>query len=241
MEQRILAEDMQKMIRSVCRVIVNNESYLTQIDNQSGDGDHGIGMRRGFSQLETLLRDRSYTTINELFYQSGLMLLKTMGGASGVLFGTLFIGGLKGLPAIQSVNLCQFANMIHQSLCAIMRRGCTRLGEKTMVDALAPAARSLLDSAEAGRDFRDALERAAVAAYKGSEATATMIAQKGRARQYGEKSIGCRDAGAVSISLIFAEMSHWANGHPDVFQTHDTTNTDGGKKNGEKSDHLGSR
>ncbi|HIS02369.1 MAG TPA: dihydroxyacetone kinase subunit L [Candidatus Pullichristensenella avicola] len=230
MKERLSVEDIREMLLCVCRAIVENEAYLTQIDNRSGDGDHGIGMRRGFSHLEALLREKRYSTINALFYQSGLTLLKTMGGASGVLFGTLFTGGLKEMPEVESVDIAQFAGLMDRALCAIMRRGRTKPGEKTMVDALLPASRALLDSANRGSDFRAALEAAAAAAGKGCEATAAMVARKGRARQYGEKSVGCRDAGAASISLIFSAMSRWANARAGCRGTQDTLKADGGEK-----------
>lgn len=230
MEQRIAANDVQKMLRSVCNVIVKNEAYLTQIDNQSGDGDHGIGMKRGFSQLGETLGKNTFATINDLFYQSGLTLIKTMGGASGVLFGTLFTGGLKEMPVLQSLDLRQFADMLYQSLRAIMRRGQTQPGDKTMVDALAPAVCALRDGAKKELDFPLALQKAALAAKEGCEKTATMIAKKGRSRQYGEKSIGFRDAGAVSISLIFEEMASWAHEHLNAFKCVQKIHTDGEEK-----------
>ena len=198
------------MLIYVCDRIIENEPYLTDIDSKIGDGDHGIGMKRGFSHLKEGLQEHgSFASINELFKYSGLELLKTMGGASGVLFGTMFIGGLKQIDISQRLSTRFLSDFFELSLQSIMDRGKAQRGDKTMVDALAPAVVEMKKVAGKGLGIEKALSAAEKSAKQGVEETKDMCAKFGRARQYRDKSLGLQDAGATSVYLIFKSMSDW--------------------------------
>lgn len=198
------------MLIYVSDKIIENEPYLTKIDKEIGDGDHGIGMKRGFSHLKKALQEQEeVVSINELFRSCGLELLKTMGGASGVLFGTMFIGGLKLAGKAQRLTTSFLASFFEQSLQSIMKRGKAKRGDKTMVDALTPAVIELKKASGEGIGLKEALRSAEVSARQGVEDTKNMYAKFGRARQYGDKALGLQDAGATSVYLIFKSMSDW--------------------------------
>lgn len=199
-------KDMHNALAHVANRVVESEERLTRIDSVIGDGDHGIGMRIGFGAVRRLLDATRFDSINDLFKAVGVELVKTMGGASGVLFGSLFIGGLQDLPETRSIGMGQLADFLETSVASIQRRGKAAPGDKTMVDALLPAVQALRRSADAGEDVVTALDAAAKAAERGMEETRAMLSRIGRAKNFGEKTLGHPDAGAVSVSIVFGAL-----------------------------------
>jgi dihydroxyacetone kinase-like protein len=197
---------MRGAILHVAEKIVESEPHLTRIDSVIGDGDHGIGMKIGFAAVGRLLADARFDSINSLFKAVGIELIKTMGGASGVLFGSLFIGGLHELPGTDAVTVAQLARFLESSTASIQRRGKASAGDKTMLDALIPAVRALKRGADAGEGVAAALAAAAMAAANGAEATKGMLSRIGRAKKFGERTLGHPDAGAVSVSIVFHSL-----------------------------------
>ena len=189
--------------------IVKNEPYLTEIDMKIGDGDHGTGMKLGFQAVLDELPLRPLDSVESVFQESGRILLDTMGGASGVLFGTMFISGvIRRKPSLE-FGLSDFADSFRISLNAIKERGKARVGDKTMVDALEPAVKALEASAGQGLDVAEGFRMAAEAARNGVEYTKEIKARFGRAKYYGDQAIGLQDAGATSVWLIFQAISDW--------------------------------
>lgn len=194
------------MLIAVCNTIIENEPRLTEIDTVIGDGDHGTGMECGFTALKEMLDANSFEDMWTLFRMSGIELVKTMGGASGVLFGTLFIGGLDRLQGVELFTTDVAAGYFTDGATAVMERGRAKLGQKTMLDALFPASDALRQAASEGRSLERAMGMAKAAADEGVEATVDMQSGVGRSRNFREKTIGYPDPGAVSISLIFGAM-----------------------------------
>lgn len=203
------AEETRNMFIAVAKRMIDSEEYLTEIDHAIGDGDHGIGMAIGFRQIKINLESRSFTYVNEVFHTIGMTMLEVMGGASGVLFGTLFISGIIGLEEKKEFELSDFAEVFSQALQALKSRGRAKVGDKTMVDALEPAVKALQDAQERGVGIKEAFFAAAAAAADGVEYTKRCMASFGRAKYYKEKAIGHQDAGATSVFLIFDEMSRF--------------------------------
>ena len=191
------------MFKNISKKIIENEPMLTKTDLQVGDGDHGIGMKTGFKAVLRMLDEKEQATIQELFKNVGMTLIDSMGGASGVLFGTLFISGISELERDDVLTLCGFQKALNKSIDAIMSRGGAKPGDKTMIDALKPAADELESSYNSGCNFKTAAENAYKAAKAGAVKTKNMQAKKGRARTYREKSVGVPDPGALSVMLIF--------------------------------------
>ncbi len=197
---------LQDALRHVAGKIVESEPRLTRIDSVIGDGDHGTGMKIGFAAVGRLLAETRFDSVNSLFRAVGIELIKTMGGASGVLFGSLFIGGLHELPETDALTVAQLARFLESSAASIRRRGGASAGDKTMLDALIPAVRALRSAADAGHGVEAALAAADAAAREGAEATKSMRARIGRARNFGERTLGHFDAGAVSVSIVFHSL-----------------------------------
>lgn len=207
------ADELKKMFTYVAEQVIDNEEYLTVIDKRIGDGDHGTGMSLGFREVKKELNSKDFTNVNDVFQCVGMTLLDTMGGASGVLFGTVFISGIVGLEAREDIDLAGFAGIFEKSLAALKRRGKASVGDKTMVDAFEPAADALLEGTKSGLTLLEGFERAAEKAREGKEYTKQCVARFGRAKSYGQTSIGFEDAGAVSVWIIFRSMAQWIKKH----------------------------
>lgn len=206
------AEEAKKMVIAACDAIIASEPVLTKIDRKIGDGDHGTGMALGMKTAkEALLAKGSFDTVNDVFKTAGMAMLNSMGGASGVIFGSFFLGGIKGKAAITELDGKTFLNIMEGSLNAIKKRGGAGVGDKTMVDALEPA---VLAMGEKNSDsIAEMMAAAADAAAEGVEATKQQIAKFGRAQYLGERALGFQDAGATSVSILFRAMSDYLKEH----------------------------
>ncbi len=205
----ITTAQLQEALLHVCDVIIDAEGMLTELDTIIGDGDHGIGMKTGFSALRTLLQEQQFTDTFTLLKESGLMLIKVMGGTSGVIFGTMFIGGLSAVKDKDPITVQDFAEYIDLGTKAISVRGKVDRGAKTMYDALAEARDSLLKAAEENADVHAFFLAGAEGAERGAEATKPMQSRMGRSKNFRDRPVGHPDSGAVSTSLIFRALSDY--------------------------------
>jgi dihydroxyacetone kinase-like protein len=193
------------MLRAAAQNVIENEAILTRADQAIGDGDHGIGMTRGFkSALLALETQPASDDPGIAFSAVGKAVLANAGGASGAVFGTLFISIGKALATMPQ-NSVDIAAAFEEGARAVMTRGKAKAGDKTMLDALLPAVEALKDARLSG--FDDAMNQAAAAASKGAEGTAKMIANTGRAKTLGERAVGHVDPGALSMNFLFQGMA----------------------------------
>jgi dihydroxyacetone kinase phosphoprotein-dependent L subunit len=198
-----------EMLKHVARRIIEAEPLLTDADRNLGDGDHGLGMQRGMTAVLEKLENGAFPDIQSIFNATGMAMMSSMGGASGALFGTLFRTGAKTLAdksALDSSALSEFVVAANEG---IQARGGASPGDKTMVDALDPAASESLNAKDI--PINEALEAVATAAELGRDKSKDMIATMGRAKTLGEKSVGHPDAGACSVAIIFRAMAEFAN------------------------------
>lgn len=187
--------------------MVASEPRLTALDQVVGDGDHGVGIQRGFAAVAVLLQDEKFqpADIGTLFLQVGTKMMSSMGGASGAIFGTLFRAGGKSIVGIQAFNSSALSQFLNSGWQAVFERGNAKPGDKTMVDALAAAAEKA--KTLENEPLEKALPLIAAAAHEGAEKTKDMIAVFGRAKSLGERALGHVDPGAVSMALITEYMA----------------------------------
>lgn len=206
--ETINIEQAREMLLYVADEIIAAKSYLTDIDSQIGDGDHGIGMAGGMQKVKVKLEYQNFDSVYAVFETAGRAMIMSMGGASGVIFGSLYQAGAKGMPPAAKINAADLAAMFRKSLEAIKQRGQAEVGDKTMIDALEPAVLVMeaATSENVGEDILSILKEAEEAARQGMEATKEYIARFGRAKSLMERSIGFQDAGATSVWLIFQGM-----------------------------------
>ena len=185
-----------------------HSDYLTQLDAAIGDGDHGTNMRRGFDAVGKALAGQGDTTPpGRLLIVAGKTLVATVGGASGPLWGSALRRAGRALGDAENFDGEQLALALDAAIEAVVELGAASPGDKTMVDALIPAAEALHDALDSSRSLENALRAAADAAREGAEATVPMRARKGRASYLGERSIGHQDPGATSAAIILAALS----------------------------------
>lgn len=205
------AADARNMLLYIADKIIAGKPYLTEIDSVIGDGDHGIGMAGGMQKAKKkLLRMEDETNAYAVFEAAGNAMLMSMGGASGVIFGSLFLAGAKGMKPKEVLTAADLAKMERMSLLAIQERGKAEVGDKTMVDALAPAVEAMEKAASGS--LLDMLKAAEEAARQGMEDTKKYVAKFGRAKSLMERAIGHQDAGATSVWLIFQGMREFVEG-----------------------------
>ena len=204
--------DVEFVVHTIAQTSVDNEKYFGDLDSVVGDGDFGYSLARGF---EIVLNDwDSYdrTDVSTFLTKIAVAITGRIGGTSGPIWGTAFLRAASAVKGQTEVSGDDVVTMLRSAIAGIMARGSAELGDKTLLDALAP----LTDSIESGIAAGDAPEvivsAAAATARTAADATTPMIARRGRAAYTGERSIGSPDAGAVAVAVILEALaSRWGN------------------------------
>ena len=190
----------------IAEAVRENRDYLVQLDAAIGDGDHGINMTRGFDAVVRALASEAEAPPGKLLTLAGKTLVSSVGGASGPLWGSALRRAGRTLGEAPTFEAEDLAGALEAALAAVQDLGQAKPGDKTMVDALAPAVATLRQRVTAGESLEAALRAASAAADEGMRGTVPMQARKGRASYLGERSIGHQDPGATSASLIMAAL-----------------------------------
>jgi dihydroxyacetone kinase-like protein len=211
-------------LRSAATRVHAEAPSLTALDQAIGDGDHGINLDRGFSAIVAMLDElpapadgtTDGAATADLLRQAGKRLISTVGGASGPLYGTAFLRGAGALAATDgAAPAAAFVAALDAAAGGISALGKATEGEKTMLDALFPAARAARAALDAGGDLVAVTAAARDAAAEGAAATIPMLATKGRASYLGERSVGHQDPGATSSALLLTVLADVAAGAGD--------------------------
>ncbi|WP_408886858.1 dihydroxyacetone kinase subunit DhaL [Lichenicola cladoniae] len=208
-------QDLRIALIAAAQTVIDSQDMLTKADQAIGDGDHGLGMARGFKAFRDVLEINSYPDVPAMLKAAGQAIMMTSGGASGVIFGTLFMGAAKPVTGTVLDGKGLAAALV-SGLEAVRARGKANVGDKTMVDALAPAAGAALVASERTSVFAEVAYSAAAAAEAGLEATKAMVATTGKAKGLGERAIGFIDPGALTLSLFLRSFACAAAGSGSV-------------------------
>jgi len=200
------AEVFRAWIVSAASVIGEQRDHLTQLDAAIGDADHGINLDRGFTAVVSVLESAAPATPGAVLTLTGSTLISKVGGASGPLYGTAFRRAGRALGDAADVDLPGLAVALEDALAGVQQLGAAREGDKTMVDALAPATAAFSKAIAVGAPAADALAALVEAARAGAAATISMQALKGRASYLGPRSVGHEDPGAASTALILGAL-----------------------------------
>jgi dihydroxyacetone kinase-like protein len=204
-------DDVDLVLKTMTKTIVDNAVYFAQLDSIVGDGDFGYSLRNGFEVVLSDYDTFDKSSVGAVLKKIGLVLSGKVGGVSGPIWGTAFLRA--GAAAGDRTELApeDVIAMLRAAATGIMARGGASLGEKTLLDALVPATDSLEsavgDPALQGDHGVQAIQRAADVATKAAEDTKSMLAMRGRAAYTGERSIGSVDAGATAIGVILQAIS----------------------------------
>jgi phosphoenolpyruvate---glycerone phosphotransferase subunit DhaL len=200
------ADVFRAWVGAAARAVEEQRDHLTQLDAAIGDADHGVNLARGFTAVLTALEAATPATPGAVLTLTGSTLISKVGGASGPLYGVAFRRAGKALGDAADVDLPALAAALEAALAGVQQLGAAREGDKTMVDALAPATGAFSKAISEGASPADALSALAEAAQAGALATISMQALKGRASYLGPRSVGHEDPGAASTALILGAL-----------------------------------
>ena len=209
-ETGIGAQDFREMIISVAGKIAQEEARLNSLDAALGDGDHGITMQLGFEAVARKLGELDMQTgIDNLLVEAGMAFMAATGGASGVVFGKMFMAGGRSLKGLRQFGPPEFKSLLKAMELSVSSAGKVKPGDKTVLDAVASAFQSIADS-EA--PLLEVFTKAATASEAAAQGTANMLCRVGRASRLGDRALGHPDPGAVSFSIILRAMADWLRG-----------------------------
>ena len=194
-------------ITSFHTLVTEQKAYLTELDSAVGDADHGTNMSRGMDAVAAKLGGAAPATIGELLKSVGMTLVSTVGGASGPLYGTFFLRFAASAGDAVELDGDAVGTALRAALDGVVARGKASVGDKTMVDALAPAVQAWVDATGDGAGLADAARAARDACRAGSDSTKPLVARKGRASYLGERSAGHLDPGSVSTTLLLTAFA----------------------------------
>jgi dihydroxyacetone kinase-like protein len=196
------AEFFRAWVAEIATVVATQRDHLTQLDAAIGDADHGTNLARGFTAAQTALMQADTPTPGSVLLLTGSTLISKVGGASGPLYGTAFRRAAKALGDKPEVDLPALAEALEAALAGVTKLGAASTGQKTMVDALAPAIAAFNQAVASGASQDSAFAALTDAADAGAHDTIPMQAFKGRASYLGPRSVGHEDPGAASTALI---------------------------------------
>ena len=204
-------DDVDLVLRTMAKTIVDNAVYFAELDSVVGDGDFGYSLRNGFEVVVSDYDTFDRSSAGSVFKKVGFVLSGKVGGVSGPIWGTAFLRASQAAGEKTDLTSADVIAILRAAVVGIMHRGGASLGEKTLLDALVPAIDTLeagLARPEAAQDHGvTALQEAADVATRAAEDTKPMLALRGRAAYTGERSIGSVDAGATAIGVILQSIS----------------------------------
>lgn len=200
-------DEVKAMLLLACERVIAAEPQLSEADRNLGDGDHGLGMERGMKAAREKLEAGEVESVEKAFSSVGMAMMSSMGGASGAIFGTFFRNGGKALAGKETLDAAGLAVFLQAGVDGVKQRGGAAVGDKTVVDAMQPAAEKAAEVA--GQPLPEAVTAVHEAALAGLEASKDMIAKFGRAKTLGEACLGFPDAGALSVTVIIGAMKDY--------------------------------
>ncbi len=203
---------LRRWLQVFAQSIAEQRDVLTALDAAIGDADHGANMHRGMQAVLAEIDGSDYADPAALLKQVGMTLVRSVGGASGPLYGTLFLRMATSSASANVLDAAGFAKALRAGMEGVVARGKAEAGDKTIYDALAPALDALDANLASGAALGDALRAASAAADAGRDATIPLLARKGRASYLGERSVGHQDPGATSAALLIAAAAEAFSG-----------------------------
>ena len=207
MAARITTSQMMQIMENLCDSVEQEKDYLSELNGAIGDGDHGVNMAKCFREVRKKLSESQGRDIGTILKSVGMVVLNSVGGAMGALYGTFFLRLAQQAGEKTEIALGDLVRMFQAAERGVLEIGKANVGDKTLLDTLSPAVRALEEAEQAGKSLPAALSDFEEAAKKGMESTRGLIARIGRASRLGERTIGHQDAGATSCYFILHAFS----------------------------------
>ena len=211
-KKMVTKEQIIQWLQTVAVVLEQQKDYLTELDAAIGDADHGINMNRGFQKVVTQLPNVADKDISNILKTVSMTLISSVGGASGPLYGTLFLRASTAVSGKSELTDEDMVTLLQAAVDGIVQRGKANLGDKTMLDTLSPALDAFKQAVAEGLSTQEALKQAVAAAEEGMKSTIPLVAKKGRASYLGDRSSGHVDPGATSAYLMLKTLLETVSG-----------------------------
>jgi len=195
------------VMTTIITTCLDNEKYFGDLDSVVGDGDFGYSLARGFEKVQAQYGELDRTDIGTFLKKVGMLVTSRIGGTSGPIWGTAFLRAGMTAGATTSLDGADVVAMLRAAVAGIMARGGAELGDKTLLDALVPMTDSIEESLAAGAGSDEIVDRAAVVTRSAADATAELVAKRGRAAYTGERSRGSVDAGATAVAVLMEQIA----------------------------------
>lgn len=195
-------QDGKKVLLKMVKAIQDNKAYLGEVDGLIGDGDHGMNMNKGFTVFEKRFAETEFT-FSQGLYELGNILFSEIGGSMGPIYGTVFMDAADAGMEFDEIGSQELGSMLQAGLDGLCEIVEAKVGDKTLVDTLAPAVEALMSET----DLKTALDKMKLAAATGRDSTKDMISKYGRSSRLGERSRGVLDAGATSCCIILTAIA----------------------------------
>lgn len=202
MRSTLSSSDIIRIVESISDTMEKEKGYLSELDGAIGDGDHGVNMAKCFREVMKRLPESTGKDVGTILKNVGMVILNSVGGAMGALYGTFFLKASKEVMGKMQVDLEDLIKMFEAGERGIQEMGKAQLGDKTLLDTIDPAVKALKEGHAKGKPLTEALADFSESAKKGSESTKEMISRIGRSSRLGERTIGHQDAGATSCYFI---------------------------------------
>ena len=209
---KLTLQDLTEILRQVTKLICENSDKLCELDSVVGDGDHGTTIQRGVKAAQEKVDSNAPEEISKLFSTFAMGMVSSMGGASGPIFASFFQGMALASNGKSEVDAEMLLTAMQSGQDKIQAIGKAEEGDKTLIDALAPAIRAGRAALEAGSSFEEIVSATYKGAMEGVEETRKMVSKKGRSRYAGERGLGHPDAGATSMSLMLQAFADHVKG-----------------------------
>ena len=203
------SKDYLDYIDIVTKRIYDSKDYITELDSITGDGDHWVNINMGFQKIIEDRHQLEELKLGDLFKKIGMIIMSTVGGSSGALYGSAYIKSSKTIGDKETIDLNLLSDILEAQVTAIMERGKSNPGDKTMIDALYPAVKSIKNGLELNKEEKIILEELKQSAIDGMNSTKDMEAKKGRAYYQANKGLGHIDPGAVTMSYQIEELADY--------------------------------
>ncbi|NET56008.1 MAG: dihydroxyacetone kinase subunit L [Symploca sp. SIO2E6] len=204
-------ENIELVVRTIAQTSIDNEKYFTELDGVVGDGDFGISISSGFGAILAEWDNLDHSSGESLLVGCAKIISKNIGGTSGSLWRAAFRNAGKSISGKDTLTSEDVVTMFRSAAAGIMDRGGANLGDKTLLDALVPAADAFEETIKNGGNTQQAIDTAAKVAREQAEVSKAWVAKRGRASYTGERSKDTYDAGAVAVATMFENVATaWA-------------------------------
>jgi dihydroxyacetone kinase, phosphoprotein-dependent, L subunit len=200
--EKITKIEMKEILKNIVAVMEENKQFLIELDGAMGDGDLGLTMSSGFRAVYDEIDHIEDADLGKVVMRLGMKMNATVPSTMGTLISTCFVKAALPIKGKLELGLADLVAMGRAATEGVMKRGKSKVGDKTMLDALVPAVEALEASQKDGKSMKEAQAAALAAAEAGVEKTKSMQSMHGRAAYYAEKSVGRQDPGATAVMLM---------------------------------------